>query len=216
MKNDEIDKLAKKLWVYLHMNHKLQKSGCILVLGSHDIRVAERGAEIFLQGWAPLIVFSGGLGRLTKDSWTRPEADIFSDIAIKLGVPKERILIENKSTNTGENIMYTKRLLKEKNLNHKKFIVVQKPYMERRAYATFKKYWPEKQVIVTSPQIKFEDYPNEKITKGDIINIMVGDLQRVRLYWKKGFQIYQKIPEDVWNAYERLLELGFTKCVIRG
>ncbi|PIN72448.1 hypothetical protein COV22_03185, partial [Candidatus Woesearchaeota archaeon CG10_big_fil_rev_8_21_14_0_10_47_5] len=36
--------LAKKLWDYHHVNQSLEKSDCILVLGSHDLRVAERGA----------------------------------------------------------------------------------------------------------------------------------------------------------------------------
>jgi len=60
---------AKKLWDYHHMNHTLVNADCILVLGSHDTRVAERGAELYLQGWAPLLVFSGGLGNFTKDLW---------------------------------------------------------------------------------------------------------------------------------------------------
>ena len=57
--------LAQQLWDYHHVNQNLQKSDCILVLGSHDLRVAERGAELYLQGWAPLLIMSGGLGRLT-------------------------------------------------------------------------------------------------------------------------------------------------------
>ena len=43
-----------------------EPSDLILVLGSHDTRVAERGAELFLNNYAPLILFSGGLGNLTK------------------------------------------------------------------------------------------------------------------------------------------------------
>lgn len=132
-----------------------------------------------------------------------------------MGVPKKKVLIENKSTNTGENILFTQKLLKEKKLDPQTFIVVQKPYMERRTYATFKKVWPEKEIIVTSPQISFEDYPNEKISKEDVINIMVGDLQRIKLYPKKGFQIPQKIPSSVWAAYEQLVELGYTKHIIK-
>lgn len=46
----EKEKLVQILWDYLRMNHKLEKSDCIVVLGSHDTRVAKRGAEIFLEG----------------------------------------------------------------------------------------------------------------------------------------------------------------------
>jgi uncharacterized SAM-binding protein YcdF (DUF218 family) len=144
MITDETVTLAKKLWDYHHINHTLEKSDIIFVLGSHDVRVAERGADLYLQGWAPLIIFAGGLGRLTEGVFTQTEADMFAGIAMQKGVPKESILIENRSTNTGQNILLTQELLKANGLDPQSFIVVQKPYMERRSLATFKKHWPKK------------------------------------------------------------------------
>ena len=211
----EVLSLAQLLWDYHHMNHSLVKSDCILALGSHDLRVADRAAGLYLQGWAPLVIMSGGLGNLTKDMWTETEADQFAAIAIKKGVPVNAVLIENNSTNTGENILFTQQLLKEKGLDPQSFIVVQKPYMERRSYATFKKHWPDKNLLVTSPQIAFDKYANPEIPMERVINIMIGDLQRIKLYPEKGFQIYQEIPGSVWNAYERLLQLGFDKHLIK-
>ena len=211
----ELDHLARKIWDYHHLNHQLEKSDAILALGSHDTRVAERGAQLFLEGWARLLIFSGGLGNLTRGLWDQPEAERFADVAVRMGVPKEGILIENRSTNTGENIRFTRELLEERKLDPQKFILVQKPYMERRTYATFKKVWPEKQVIVTSPQVSYEDYPNREISKQEVINIMVGDLQRIRLYPAKGFQIYQEIPPEVWDAYQELIRLGFAQHLLK-
>ncbi len=206
--------LAQILWDYHHINNTLEKADCILVLGSHDTRVAERGAELFLGGWAPLLIFSGGLGRLTQGTWTEPEADKFAAIAIEKGVPPNAIFIENKSTNTGENIVFTQSLLKEKNIAPQSFIVVQKPYMERRSFATFKRHWPDKKLIVTSPQISFEQYPTGDIPLEKVINTMVGDLQRIKIYAEKGFQVYQEIPAVVWQAYEQLVALGFDKQLV--
>ncbi|HHD92520.1 MAG TPA: YdcF family protein [Candidatus Portnoybacteria bacterium] len=215
MVDNKTIELAKKLWDYHHVNQLLEKSDCILVLGSHDLRVAERGAELYLKKWAPVIIFSGGLGNLTKGIWGEAEADKFAAVAQKMGVPKEVILIENKSTNTGENILFTQQLLKEKGLDPQSFIVIQKPYMERRSYATFKKYWPNKRLVVTSPQISFEQYPNNEIPLEKVINIMVGDLQRIKIYPEEEFQIFQEIPTDVWEAYEQLVELGYDKHLVR-
>lgn len=214
MITNQIMDLARKLWNYHHMGHSLQKSDCILVLGSHDLRVAGRGAEIYLQGWAPILIFSGGLGNFTRQIWKESEADQFARIAIQKGVPKEVVLIENKSTNTGENILFTQQLLKENKLEPQSFIVVQKPYMERRSYATFKKHWPYKKLTVTSPQISFDNYPTDEIPLEKVINIMVGDLQRIKLYPEKSYQVYQEIPADVWQAYEQLVELGFNKHLV--
>ena len=86
--------------------------------------------------------------------------------------------------------------------------------MERRALATFEKAWPGKTFVVTSPQITFEDYPTEEIPLEQVINIMVGDLQRIKLYPDRGFQTYQEIPDDVWQAYEQLVKMGFDKQLI--
>ena len=207
--------LAKKLWDYHHMNHTLEKADTILVLGSHDLRVAHRAAELYFEGWALMIIFSGGLGNFTKEVWTETEADQFAAIAMNLGVPKESILVENKSTNTGENILFTQKLLAEKKLDPQSFIVVQKPYMERRSYATFKKHWPDKKLIVTSPQISFEEYPTEEIPLERVINIMVGDLQRIMKYPEKGFQIYQEVPPDISDAYDQLIASGFNKHMMQ-
>ena len=208
-----IRELAEKLWHFHQMKHRLEPAEAILVLCSYDLRVAERGAQLLLEGWAPLLIFSGGLGAITKSLWSEAEADQFAKIAFGMGVPEEKILIENRSTNTGENIIFTKALLAQRGIDPEKFILVQKPYMERRSYATFKKMWPEKEVIVTSTQVSFaeylEQYTNPELSSGDVVSIMVGDLQRLKAYPAKGYQIQQEIPDDVWSAYEQLVEAGY-------
>jgi uncharacterized SAM-binding protein YcdF (DUF218 family) len=215
MLTKEILDWSKLLWNYHHVQHTLQKADCILALGSHDLRVANRAAELYLQGWAPLLVVSGGLGNLTKEYWTEPEADQFARIALESGVPEAAILVENKSTNTGENIVFTQQLLAAKGLDPESFIVVQKPYMERRSFATFKKHWPAKELMVTSPQISFEEYPTDEIPLERVIHIMVGDLQRIKFYPEKGFQVYQEIPTAVWQAYEGLVAAGYDQHLMK-
>jgi uncharacterized SAM-binding protein YcdF (DUF218 family) len=216
--DDRIRAFVEKIWDYHHLDHQLAHADAILVLGSHDKVVATRGAELFLQGWAPLLICAGGLGAITRRLWREPEADQFAAIAIGMGVPKDRVLVENRSTNTGENILFTKQLLAERGLDPQRFIVVQKPYMERRSYATFRKVWPEKQVRVTSPRVSLDDYlrdcSHDALSPRDVIGIMVGDLQRIRLYPAKGFQIPQDIPDDVWQAYEELVSAGYDRYLI--
>ena len=211
--NPRVRDLAGKLWDYHRLHHELSHADLIMVLCSYDLTVAERGAQLFLDGWAPLLVFSGGLGAITKHLWTVPEADQFAAIAVGKGVPRDQILIENRSTNTGENVLFTKQLLAERGMDPRKFILVQKPYMERRAYATFMKVWPGKELVVTSAQVSFDEYlarySSDALSVDDVIGIMVGDLQRIRLYPAKGFQIAQDIPPDVWSAFEELVRLGY-------
>jgi uncharacterized SAM-binding protein YcdF (DUF218 family) len=211
--------LAETLWNYHLMRHQLAKADAILVLCSHDERVAERGAQLFLEGWAPLIIFSGGQGAITKALWDEPEAERFARIAMSLNVPRECILIEKHSTNTGENIQFTRKLVEEQGLDLHRFILVQKPYMERRAFATFLRYWPDKEVVVTSPQVSLRyylaEYAHRSLSTADVIGIMCGDLQRIKLYPALGYQIAQEIPDEVWSAFERLVSAGFDKYLIR-
>jgi hypothetical protein len=45
---------------------------------------------------------------------------------------------------------------------------------------------------------------------------MVGDLQRIRVYPEKGYQIPQEIPDEVWTAYEELIAAGFDQHLVEG
>ena len=211
--------LAETLWNYHLMNHQIDAADAILVFCSHDERVAERAAQLFHEGWAPLVIFSGGQGAITKTLWSEPEAERFARIAVELNVPREKILIEAHSTNTGENVEFTRRLLAERGLDLQKFILVQKPYMERRAFATFRKLWPEKELIVTSPQVSFREYldtyTNRALSAADVVGIMVGDLQRIKIYPDRGYQIAQEIPHEVWRAFEELVRAGYDKYLIQ-
>jgi uncharacterized SAM-binding protein YcdF (DUF218 family) len=197
------------------VGHALRKSDVILVLGSHDTRVAERGADVFLEGWAPLIVFSGNLGALTSDLWTRPEAEIFAEVAEKKGVPRDHMLLEPRSTNTGENVDFSRALLAERGVDPKTAIAVQKPYMERRTLATFQKRWPELDLVVTSPQMDFDTYPDGTITRDAVIDIMTGDFQRIFVYAERGWQARQDIPAEAMDAYENLVKAGYTQRLLK-
>jgi uncharacterized SAM-binding protein YcdF (DUF218 family) len=215
----EVDGQAKIIWDYLLLHEQPEKCDAVFVLCSIDERVAEYGAQLFLDGFGTWLIFSGGVAHdedLLKTSYDKSEAEHFADIAITKGVPANKIIVESQAQNTGQNVEFTYKLLKEKGLKLESFLLVQKPYMERRTFATFKKQWPDvdAKIFVTSPRISFEDYFNETNPKKLIINIMVGDLQRIREYPKLGFQIEQEIPDEVWAAYEKLVAAGFDKHLI--
>lgn len=201
------------LWNYMKMNHKLKHSDCIIGLGTIDVNVANIASKLYLNGYADKIIFSGGLGKVTYKLWNVTEAEKFSEIAIKNGVPKEKIYMEKESTNTGDNFRFTKRLIENSKLNIKSCIVVCKPYDEKRVYAAFKKIMPEYKVIIHSENISCEDYYKEN--GNEWINVLVGDIQRMKLFYEKGWQIKMHIPQEVWNAYEILMKKGYDKFVLK-
>ncbi|MCC4782495.1 hypothetical protein CSB62_14660 [Vibrio splendidus] len=199
------------LWNFMSMGHDITPSDCIFVLCSNDTRVAEYAAELYHQGVAPYIVFSGGVGRFTEGSFERSEAETFAAIARDAGVPDSDIIIEKHATNTGENVRFTHKLLTERGLSPKRLTLVQKPFMEKRTYATFAKQWPNEvtEVQVTSQWQDWVDYFNEELPLDMVLGALIADFERIKSYPAQGFQIEMPIPDDVDHAYQALKKLGF-------
>jgi uncharacterized SAM-binding protein YcdF (DUF218 family) len=204
---------AQLIWNYLRVDDTLVPADCIVIFGGNDVRVAEWGATIFLRGVAPLVVCCGAYGKGTAD-WTTPEAEVFRDACENMGVPPDKILIENRSTNTGENIAFVRQLLQERGIVPTDIAAVHKPYGGRRILATIQKQWPEVRPIVTSPPIGFHDYPTARISERHLISRMVGEVQRLQTYAAKGHVVAQEIPEDVLRAYEMLRDGGYTDWMV--
>ena len=194
------------LWDYMQLKHKLQPAQCLFVMCSNDVRVAEHAAALYHQQLAPLIVFSGGQGRFTDGLFDKSEAETFAEIARVAGVPSDAILLETQSTNSGENVRFTEQLLKDKGIQCDSFILVQKPFMERRAIATFEKQWqsPYSHLQVSSTAHPFFEYMNEDMPLMMVLEALMEDFSRVKSYPEKGFQTEQVIPENVELSYQAL------------
>ena len=187
----------------------------ILAAGSHDLRVPEHAAKLYRKGLAPLIVCSGGLGKVTDGLFREPEAILFARRCIACGVPEDRILTETESTNTGENIRFTRRILREKGLYPRSGILVSKPYMARRVFATAYRQWEGVTWSVDTPDIPFGEYAADEDALRLETELMVGDLQRLKVYAACGFQIPMEVPDNIWEAYERLVAAGYDRYVLR-
>ena len=212
--NQETKVHLQTIWDYMHLNMELQPGDCIIGFGCINDDIALRCAQLYRDGFAPKVLFTGGLGRNTLGRWNQSEAERFAFIAQQHGVPAQNILLENQSTNSAENILFTRKILEEAGLAQGRLICVHKPFMERRLYAAMKVYWPEANACFTSPQLDLEAYirntVNQGLTEKQVIDVITGDFQRMDIYAKKGYQIPQEIPEPVWQAFHRLVELGYT------
>lgn len=213
--NAEVHQSAQTVWDYHRLGHELEPADLLIVLGSHDLRVAEHAADLFHRQLAPRVVLSGGIGTRLAGLWARPEAEIFAEVMRARGVPESALLLESRSTNTGENVRFTRELLAARGLVVQSVIAVQKPYMERRTYATIRKQWPDVALRVSSPPLTFAAYCDSTLPLREIIEFMVGDLQRIIEYPKLGFMIPQDVPEVVMQAYEKLVAAGFDKHLIQ-
>jgi hypothetical protein len=229
-----IEAAVELVWNYHHVEQEnrvdegfKQTVQGILVFCSSDVSVADAAVDLWLEiaqtrqaddtnAELPYLAFSGGMGTGMHSGanllgWTKPEAEVLSDRA------KERlaavdaslnpvIFVESRAANSGENTDFTKLILEEQGAKTESMVVVQKPFMERRTYATFKRRWPEPYGS-TQQTSRGRSYPAAAgISREDITGIMLGDLQRIKLYAPPhgDFQIAQPMPEGVWAAFELL------------
>lgn len=204
------------LWDYHHVKQVLHPAELIFILGSNDIRVAEYAAELYARKLAPLLLFSGGMGRFTGE-WAVPEAELFAEAAMKKGVPGDCILIENKSTNTGENVRFSRAVLEKAGIPEpSSLIALQKPYMERRTLATLQAQWPEARVAVSSPPFTFREYLTGELPQELVVSAMVGDFQRILEYPKQGFSTEQPVTPEAMAAFRTLVEAGYGSQLLKG
>lgn len=203
------------IWDYLCLRQKVEKADCIVGFGNFNTDIARRAAQLYLDGYAPKILFTGGLGRNTEGLLPEPEAVRFAKVAMECGVPAQDILLEDKSTNTKENIEFTRTMLEQAGIPCNHILGVHQPFMERRIKAAMGVYWPDLNFSVTSPQVTIPEYlaraKDQGISENASVSVIVGDFQRMDLYAKKGFQLPQEIPGEAWEAFRKLVAMGYDK-----
>jgi hypothetical protein len=74
--------------------------------------------------------------------------------------------------------------------------------------------WPDVAVLCASQPLPLADYVKSIGDADRVVNMLVGDTQRVWVYADKGWSIPQEVPGTVHAAYRRLVEAGFTKRVL--
>jgi uncharacterized SAM-binding protein YcdF (DUF218 family) len=210
-----VETVGRVLWDYLRIGAPLERREAIVAFGGHDLRVADWAAQLWLDGWAPKLVLSGGLGYYTSKIWREPEAHKFRRIAIDKGVNADAILVEEQARNSGENVALTRKLLATIGIPLRRAICVQKPYLERRMQLTLRKQWPSCDFLMSSPPIPYEEYAEPDIIGFDkLINELVGQVDRVERYPELGFTEKTKVPDEVIAAKRQLVELGFANHLI--
>ncbi|MEU6721591.1 YdcF family protein [Nonomuraea sp. NPDC046802] len=202
------------LWAYHQMGHQLRPVDVGVGLGSHDLSVATYAAQLWRQAIFPLIVFTGANAPTTVARFPRGEAVHYQEHARSLGVPDDAILVEPAATNTAENLTLTRELLTQRGITPRSVMLISRPYQQRRAYATCRKVWPEVEVICGSLPLALDDYVASIGDVERVVNMLVGDTQRIELYAERGFAIPQPMPEDVREAYRRLVDRGYTARLV--
>ncbi|MEU4550617.1 YdcF family protein [Micromonospora violae] len=211
---DEIRADVETLWRYHDMRHELRPCDVGIGLGSHELGVAVIATRLFQAGLFPWIVFTGANAPTTVERFPRGEAVHYRDYAVEQGVPPEAVLVEPRATNTAENFEFSRALLAERQIPVKSVLIMSRPYQQRRAYATCKLMWPEVDVVCASNPLDLDDYVSSIGDPRRVVDMLVGDTQRIKVYAERGFAVPQEMPDEVRTAFERLVAAGYASRLI--
>ncbi|MEV6524760.1 YdcF family protein [Longispora sp. NPDC051575] len=215
MISDQDYKDGQTLYDYHQLGHDLRPCSVGIVLGGHDLGVPHHAADLFHQGYFPQMVITGGSNPTRPEEFPEGEASRFRDIAVVLGVPEQVILLEPRATNTGQNVSLSRQVLEDASVPVSSVLIVSMPSMQRRAFATCRKVWPEvKTVLCSSAALAWPDYIDSIGDESLVLANLVGDTQRVIDYPDLGYAIVQDISDDVLDAYRRLIDVGYTSRLI--
>lgn len=123
-----------------------QKADVIIAISGGDtLARTEKAVELYKDGWAKEIVFSGA----ALDPGSPSNASVMKDIAQSLGVPSNTIIIEEQGIDTESNASQSQSIIKKRDL--KNIILVTSSYHQRRAYIEFHDKFGEKINIINVP-----------------------------------------------------------------
>jgi uncharacterized SAM-binding protein YcdF (DUF218 family)/glycosyltransferase involved in cell wall biosynthesis len=139
-----------------------------------------RAVDLYEQGFAPRIIISSGFVFAFK------EAEVMRGIAIDNGVPAQAIVLETRSANTRQNVVFTNAILKAEGWRN--ILLVSSPYHMRRALLTWRKAAPD--VVVTPEPVANTQFYFHDPGAGASLTQIRGILQEYAAifdYWWKGW-----------------------------
>lgn len=175
----------KTITDYLFISAPPEKSDLVFIPGtSHFLVPMAITHKLWKEGYSGKILVSGGINEHTGKN----EADGMLENLISLGVPKNIVFKERKSSNTLENVVYSRKIIDiEFGIrNIRSVLVVVKNYHARRAIMTLKKN--------LSPSIKYfpieydvlgftkDTWANEEKNRERVL----GEYQKIKTYLQKG------------------------------
>jgi len=203
--SETIDR-ASLLWSYMASFRSAGPCDAVVVCCSYDLRVCDFACDLVKSGLSRRLVLSGRTGNWTRHLWTRSEAAVFKERALENGVPESAVLLEDRSTNFGENVAFTRALLPDS----RAITFVTKPAAVLRVKLTAEMQWPGIARFITCPDLEFPRDVSPVIGLLGIISEMVGDIERIQRYPALGFQVPHELPQEVLDAWECLLQQGFS------
>jgi uncharacterized SAM-binding protein YcdF (DUF218 family) len=180
----------------------------VIGFGVFDLTLPVFCAELFSRGLARQILFTGGIGAGTGNLGGA-EADVWRQEVRRTHphLPEHAFILENRSTNTSENIQFTAELLKTRHpalgfgSGIRSAIIVASPSRLRRVRLTMQKLQPAVQVVRMLPNVEFAAEHALYASHGvDYLSHLIGELDRLANYPARGWIAPEALPSDICDA----------------
>jgi uncharacterized SAM-binding protein YcdF (DUF218 family) len=205
------DAAARSAYTYLSATDSLPDgvADAVIGFGTFDLTLARFCGELFTRGAARCIIFTGGYGAGTADLG-QPEADAWADELRRShpGVPRDRVILENRSTNTAENIRLTAEVLQRDHPQRafgrglRTALIVASPARLRRVGLTLRQLVPAVRAWRCLPATSFERERALHDSKGiPFVPHLRGELDRIVDYPRRGWIAAEPLPPAIARAH---------------
>jgi hypothetical protein len=210
----DLDDAVRTAFVYLSETDALDAEpyDAVIGFGMFDLALPRFCGDLYLRGHARRILFTGGIGAGTGDLGG-PEADVWRrTLAVSHpSIGDEAVIIENRSTNTGENVAFTAELLERLwpdlmfGRGIRRAIVVASPTRLRRVGLTMRRQQPDVRIARHLPPVTVEADAALYVAQGlDYRQHLSGELDRIISYPARGWIVAEPLPADVQAAHAAL------------
>src|SRR5262245_14221034 len=145
--------------------------------GGYQERVVA-AVDLYHAGYARAIVFSSGFRFVMR------EAEVMRDLAIANGVPPEAVLLEDRASNTHENVQFSDAILRKH--GWRTILLVSSPYHMRRALLTWRASAPDV-TVVPRPVLQSLFYAHERGATLTQVDGILKEYAAIALYWYRGW-----------------------------
>lgn len=149
--------------VYSNIEDNGKSSKYALVFGN-SMLIKERvtkAVELYNNKRIQKVIFMGGVnGVSNQDNSLVAEADKMRELAIKLGIKKDDIIVDNTSNNTFENIDNAMYILRNEINTIENITIITSEFHLKRCYAILKKNYPNINITLAAAKDGFSDSDN--------------------------------------------------------
>lgn len=182
----EIERITQTVFVA----PESQPVDLLFIFGTSTIdgEALESVARACQQGCFPKVLVTGLSGRLYSETG-KPVAHIMRDELIARGVPLEVILVQDRSTNTLEDVAFSLDVLEKHNISPESIAFLCKAHHSGRCLRTLRKFFPSQTLLPVTyvaeydgVEVSKEDWYQHEVSRGRVYS----EYLRIIEYSKRG------------------------------